>query len=187
MASSHHIDWVERKATNLRRMLNLQPLQPLDPFQLAQKMNVKVFLPPDVGNLPLEDLTHLLEVDSEGWSAGTKELPNGEFFIIINPNHVDARKRATLMEELSHIYLKHKPSEFILCDGLSFRTHKKTVESQAYWVGCAALIPRKVLEIAKSKNITREYVAEKFVVSVPLVKFRENVTGLKLYESKNIH
>lgn len=187
MALSHHIDWVERKGSNLRRMLNLQLLQPLDPFQLAQKMNVKVFLPSDVLNLPLEDFTHLLEVDSKGWSAGTKQLPNGEFFIIINPNHLETRKRATLMEELSHIYLDHKPSEFILHNGLAFRTYKKTVENQAYWVGSSALVPKNVLEIARAKNITREYVAEKFVVSVPLVKFRENITGIKLCESQNLH
>lgn len=187
MSASHHIDWVERKANNLRRMLSLQPLQPLDPFKLAQKMNVKVFLPTDVQKLPIEDLNHLMEVDSDGWSAGTKELPNGEFFVIINPNHVDARKRATLMEELSHIYLAHKPSEFILCDGMAFRTHKKTVENQAYWVGCSALLPRNVLEIAKEKNISREYVAEKFGVSIPLVIFRERITKIKLKSSTEIH
>ncbi len=180
MANKHFIDWVERKGMKLRNWLNLNRYDPMNPKELAKKMEVDLFTPEDIIGLPNEIVSNLLDDDSESWSAGTMISPNGKPFIIYNPKHSEERKRATLMEELAHLYLKHKPSEFISFNGIAFRTHKQTVETEAYWVGSSALVPRHVLEISVEKNISRDYVAEKFLVSSALVKFRENVTGLKL-------
>ena len=152
----------------------------MNPELLAEKMDVGLHTPNDVKQLPRDMLTNLLEEDSENWSAGTMILDSGKSFIIYNPNHSETRKRATLMEELTHLHLEHQPSEFVRYDGFAFRTHIKKVETEAYWVGSAALVPRHVLEVSVKKNIARGYVAEKFLVSVPLVRFRENVTGIKL-------
>ena len=74
--------------------------------------------------------------------------------IILNPIHPDTRKRATLMEELSHIYLGHAPSKLTVVDGgLAFRSFKKTQETEAYWVGAAALVPRVALERGKTQRL----------------------------------
>lgn len=180
MASKHFIEWVERNGLKLRNWLKLNKYDPMNPENLAKKMGVDLYTPKDVSALPNEILQNLLEEANKNWSAGTMISHNGKPFIIYNPNHSEERKRATLMEELAHLYLNHKPSEFIHFNGIAFRTHKQTVETQAYWVGSASLIPRHVLEVSVEKNISREYVAEKFLVSIDLVKFRENVTGLKL-------
>jgi hypothetical protein len=85
------------------------------------------------------------------------------------------------MEELSHIYLKHTPTQLIIFDGgPAFRSFKKGQETEAYWVGAAALLPRNVLEFARANRIDRSSLAPRYGVSEALVKFREKVTSVAL-------
>jgi len=108
-------------------------------------------------------------------------MPDGDVVIVLNPNHPETRKHATLMEELSHIHLAHTPTQLIVIDGgPAFRSFKKTQETQAYWVGAAALVPRAALERAKRNKADRQVLAKYFGVSRDLVAFRENVTGVRL-------
>jgi hypothetical protein len=181
LAKNHFIMWVERKGQTLRGRLRLAPRDPLDPFKLAGLMRAQIYSPHDVLNFPPADLDQLLAVDPESWSAGSVRLPDGGIAIILNPVHADTRKRASLMEELSHIYLGHKPSQIIINDHLAIRTFNKTQETQAYWVGAAALVPKCVLEHALARGIGQETVAHDLGVSPRLVGFRENVTGVKIH------
>ena len=43
------------------------------------------------------------------WSGGacSRPLPNGWRIVILNPAHGIQRNRATLMEEISHVFLGH--------------------------------------------------------------------------------
>lgn len=181
MSSQHFIQWVERQAQVLRRRLSLGPLSVLDPFKLASDMKADVISPAEIPGLDSVCINQLLRTDSDAWSAGSLRLPDGNVKIVLNPNHPDTRKRATLMEELTHIFLNHEPTQLIVVDGGPvFRTFKKTQETQAYWVGAAALVPRSALERAKTNASDRKAVANYFHVSSDLVRFRENVTGLRL-------
>lgn len=180
MASKHFIAWVERQAQKLRGHLRLAPTAPLDPFMLAQEMGIQVLFPTEVRDLSSTDRHQLLVVDADRWSAGALPLPNGQFAIILNPTHADTRTHATLMEELAHIYLKHEPSKLVVLDsGITQRSFKKSQETEAYWVGAAALVPLYLLQQAKANCRTRTWVARHCRVSVDLVKFRGNVTGAK--------
>ena len=181
MANNHFIMWVERQGLTLRRRLRLDPMDPMDPFKLAGQMGAQIYSPHDVRDLPSDDLDQLLTVDPASWSAGSVRLPDEGIAIILNPVHADTRKRASLMEELSHIYLRHKPSQIIINDHLAIRTFNKTQETQAYWVGAAALVPKNVLEHARAHGIVKETVASDFGVSPSLVGFRENVTGIRIH------
>lgn len=84
------------------------------------------------------------------------------------------------MEELSHIHLKHKPTKLQVVNGLVLRDWNQTQETQAYWVGAAALVPRRVMKGAITRRMTLADVAGECGVSHELVGFREKVTGLKL-------
>jgi hypothetical protein len=85
------------------------------------------------------------------------------------------------MEELSHIYLGHTPTQLILIDGgPAIRTFKKSHETEAYWVGSAALLPRTILESARAGRISRDVLVGRYGVSSALVTFREKVTGIRL-------
>ena len=165
----------------MRSHLSLAPLAPLDPFELAKSMRVKIFRPLEIPGLHSACLEQLLVKASDAWSAGSLKLPSNDVAVVLNPNHPKTRERATLMEELSHIHLGHTPTQLIIIEGGPvFRTFKKSQETEAYWVGAAALVPKAALERAKRNDAERQVVATFYGVSRDLVRFRENVTGLRL-------
>lgn len=181
MATKHFLTWVENQARILRSRLALRPLAPLDPFELAKNMCVDIIRPSEIPGLRPECLDQLLVKEFEAWSAGSLKLPSNDVVVVLNPTHAKTRERATLMEELSHIHLGHTPTQLIIIEGGPvFRTFKKSQETEAYWVGAAALVPQAALERAKSNDAQRQVVARFYGVSPDLVRFRENVTGVRL-------
>lgn len=181
MATKHFLTWVENQARILRSRLALRPLAPLDPFELAKNMRVDIIRPSEIPGLRPDCLDQLLVKEFEAWSAGSLKLPSNDVVVVLNPTHPKTRERATLMEELSHIHLGHTPTQLIIIEGGPvFRTFKKSQETEAYWVGAAALVPKAALERAKSNDAQRQVVARFYGVSPDLVRFRENVTGLRL-------
>ena len=144
-------------------------------------MKVHVISPKDIPGISQIVLHQLLIKDPSSWSACSLCLPHGDIVVVMNPTHANTRIRATLMEELAHIHLGHQPSQIIKTDGgIALRSFKKSKETEAYWVGAAALITRSQLKDTQRKSLTRGNLARKCGVSVALVKFRENVAGIKL-------
>lgn len=181
MASKPALDWVEKKAQLMRKHLDLSPLAILDPVALARKMGIMILSPLQIPALPTNVRSQLLVLGSSSWSAGCMLLPNGKPVIVFNPTHAPTRQKATLMEELSHVFLHHKGSELQQTStGSVFRSYNKEEEDQAYWVGAAALLPRAVLVNAKEKNMSRSELAHLHGVSQDLVRFRGNILHLQL-------
>jgi hypothetical protein len=181
LAKQDFIDWVERQGQSLRQKLALPPTQTLDPYKLAGVMKVQIFTPYDVMGFSAEYLDQLLGTSSDSWSAGAFWTPDGRAFVVMNSNHAQTRRHATLMEELSHIHLKHKFSKLIVSEnGIAMRDYSKSKETEAYWVGSAALVPKAVLLSAQNSGLGRNMVASNCGVSGDLVKLRENVTGIRL-------
>jgi hypothetical protein len=119
-------------------------------MSLARDMKARVITPSEICGLDAGCLNQLLVGDSDAWSAGSLRLPDGEVVVVLNPNHPATRKCATLMEELSHLHLGHRPTQLILIDGgPAFRSFKKSQETEAYWVGAARIS-------SKSSARTRE-------------------------------
>jgi len=181
LAPQHFLAWVERQAQNMRRYLQLSSTAILDPFALAQAMKVKILSPLEIPGIPEPIKCQLLAEDTQSWSAGCLRLPNGFVIIVYNPNHAPTRQRATIMEELADVHLRHKGSQLVnQGNGSAFRSYKKAEETEAYWVGAAALLPRTVLQNAKDNTIPRQILAKQRGVSVDLVIFRERLTKIKL-------
>lgn len=85
------------------------------------------------------------------------------------------------MEELAHIKLGHTGNALSLGqDGAGFRQYKRSEETEAYWVGAAALLPRAVMMLAKRTGVTAGTLARERGVSTALVAFREKVTGIRI-------
>ncbi|MBD2328366.1 ImmA/IrrE family metallo-endopeptidase [Alkalinema sp. FACHB-956] len=178
--SSNFTAWIERRAKRMRDLLGLDELDPLDPYELAQEMDVKIFSPLDVAGLPSHMLHEILGAGSDSWSGGALHLPRGHA-VVLNPTHAKTRTHATLMEELSHIFLKHKPSSFyVFVNALTMRSYNKSQEQQAYGVGAAALVTSLMLQQAQKQETRRACLAKVCGVSVDLVSFREKVTGIRL-------
>ena len=180
MATEHFLNWIEGKAHGMRSMCDLQPFDRLDPFELAEVMEVKTLKPQLVDGLTPDVLDRLLVRDSTSWSAGTLRGPDGCKYVVMNPTHDIRRQRSSLMEELAHVVLGHQPSKLIRLNGVCIRSWKQGQETEAYWVGAAALVARRVMKGARTLGLTVEDVAEKHGVSVDLVLFRERVLGIRL-------
>lgn len=178
------LNWVEGRARQLRDRCGLGAFQALDPFHLANVMQVLVVDPHEVADVP-GALEQLLVAGCGEWSAGTIHPPGTPPLVVLNPTHNPQRQRATLMEELSHVFLKHPPSKLMVLNGnLTIRTYKSSHETQAYFVGAAALLPRHVLKGAITRRMTRVAVATQQGVSNELVEFREKLLRLPLAQER---
>ena len=179
MAAAHFLNWIEGKAQGLRDVCELPPFAPLDPFELARKLDVNLVNLADLG-LNAEVVDQLTLSDPSAWSAGLLLGREGQKFVVLNPTHNVRRHYASLMEELAHLWLKHKPSRLLSYGEMIVRTWKKTYETEAYWVGAAALLPRRIMKGARTLGLDATAVAEAHMVSEDLVHFRENVLGIRL-------
>src|SRR5437867_4309129 len=102
----------ELRALALRDFAGVREHDPVDPFALARFAKLMVVDFDQVKGLSPASRAHLLGPASEEWSGGacSRPLPNGWRIVILNPAHGIHRNRATLMEEISHVFLGHQPN-----------------------------------------------------------------------------
>src|SRR3954466_14319093 len=148
----------ELYALGLRDFAGVQGEQPLDPFALAEFAKLMVVDFNQIEGLSAEARAHLLGAGADQWSGGacSRPLPNGWRLVILNPAHGQQRNRSTLMEEVAHVFLGHKPNRLAIIskdasrsDGSNKARKPQTLardynhdnEEAAYAVGAAALIP----------------------------------------------
>ena len=144
----------EIKAVGLREFAGLRrDDERLNPFDLARFANLLVAKFEDIEPfLTTETKAELLSNSKDKWSGGacSQVLPSGEKLIILNPTHGANRQNATLMEEICHVFLGHKPSRLAIetknKDGkIIARDYQAEIEEEAYSVGAAALLPYRAL------------------------------------------
>lgn len=181
----------ELRALGLRDFAGLKKLdEPLNPFDLARYAKLEVVQFDVIKDLlSPETLDHLLGAGSNKWSGGASgiPLPNGRKLIILNPTHSPARHQATLMEEICHVFLGHKPSRLEIKNQNKkgeeiARDYDEAMEEEAYSVGAAALVPYAGLRDFVRAGKTSREIARHFNVSRELVEYRMKVSRLwKLY------
>ena len=178
----HH----EIRARGLREFAGLRrDDQRLDPFRLAGYANLLVVSFEEIEALSPETVEHLLGGGKDAWSGGaaSQMLPDGRKLIILNPSHAKNRQHATLMEEISHVFLGHKPSRLAIenrnKDGkIIARDYNHAIEEEAYSTGAAALVPYTALKRMVEKGKTSREIARHFYVSHALVEYRIKVSRL---------
>lgn len=165
----------------------------LDPFELARFAKLFVASFDQIEPLLTEETkAHLLGEGKESWSGGAAShvLPDGTKLIILNPTHSRTRMHATLMEEVCHVFLGHKPSRLAIenrnKDGqIIARDYNHAIEEEAYSTGAAALVPYTALKRMVGEGKTAQEIARYFAVSRPLVEYRIKVSRLwELYTEK---
>src|SRR5215813_2250069 len=102
----------ELRALALRDFAAVTPDEALDPFALAEFARLLIVDFDQIKDLSDESREHLLGEGTNEWSGGAcaQPLPNGWRLVILNPAHGTHRNRATLMEEVSHVFLGHQPN-----------------------------------------------------------------------------
>jgi hypothetical protein len=183
----------ELKGLGLRDFAGVNPGAPLDPFALAGLANLLVVDFEQIKGLSQETREHLLNQGAEAWSGGasSRVLPDGRKLVILNPTHGRMRTNATLMEEISHVFLGHQPSRLkIVAQDDRGRTlardYRKADEEAAYATGAAALVPYAALRTFVLQGRTSPQIARHFRVSQSLVEYRMKVTRLwPIYTSRH--
>ena len=184
----------ELHALGFRDFAGVRADAPLDPFRLAKFANLLVVSFDQIKGLSAEAREHLLGAGSEKWSGGacSVPLPDGRRIVILNPNHGRMRTNATLMEEVSHVFLGHRPSRLkVVAETASGQTvareYRKSDEEAAYGTGAAALVPFAALKKFVLEGQTSTEIGKHFRVSRELVEYRLKVTRLwKLYRSAHL-
>jgi hypothetical protein len=176
----------ELRALALRDFAGVNANQPLDPFALAKFAKLLVVDFDSIEGLSPESRERLLSEGAEEWSGGvcSRPLPNGWRLVILNPAHGKQRNCATLMEEVSHVFLGHTPNRLAVIS--SARPNNRTLardynhadEEAAYAIGAAALVPYSSLRQLVMKGRMAQEIARHFHVSRQLVEYRIKVTHL---------
>ena len=186
----HH----ELRAQGLREFAGLKnDYQRLDPFALAKYANLLVVTFEDILGLSEATRSHLLGTGKDKWSGGaaSRKLPDGTKLIILNPTHGKNRHNATLMEEISHVFLGHQPSRLAIetknKEGkLIARDYNADIEEEAYSTGAAALVPFSSLKTYVEDGKTAAQIAQHFNVSRALVEYRIKISRLWDSYQKNV-
>jgi hypothetical protein len=158
----------------------------LNPFELAHYAKLLVVTYEQIEPLLTEETKlHLIGDGKNSWSGGacSQPLPDGRKLIVLNPTHGANRQNATLMEEISHVFLGHKPSKLAVTtynkEGKPIaREYQAEIEEEAYSVGAAALVPFSALRRMINKGKTSKEIARHFNVSRELVEYRMKVSRL---------
>lgn len=178
----HH----EIRAQGLREFAGLtSDDQRLDPFELAKYAGLLVPSFEEIAGLSEETRNQLLNSAKDKWSGGAASvrLPNGKKLVILNPTHARTRHKATLMEEISHVFLGHKPSRLAVetrdkQGNPLARDYNADIEEEAYSTGAAALVPYRGLKRLVTSGKTIAEIAMHYNVSRALVEYRIKISRL---------
>jgi Zn-dependent peptidase ImmA (M78 family) len=157
----YHDKWrIERQAKAIRASLGLDTMAILPIEDLCDAVPAHVVTPDDLGDAVLAR-----RVRRPAWDAFSFSYPDEPTLIIVmNPIRPKARQVATLMEELAHHLLGHRPSA-IWTDaktGVPRRDYDKAQEQEAYDLGAAILLPKErmqadIAELRVAHDIAREH------------------------------
>ncbi len=169
----------EKKGIRVRQFAGVGSLEPLDPFELAAKVRIRIVPIEDLTALSPEAKEHLMSSGRNGWSGGaTPSLPDGSRLVILNPTHSRRRQTATLMEEICHVLLGHKADRIgAHAEGGKTRDYEREQEAEAYGVGAAALLPYHALGVWLKKGQGADEIAKRYGVSRALVEYRAKIVG----------
>lgn len=178
----HH----EIRAQGLREFAGLRfDDEPLDPFALAYYAKLMIPSFDEIDGLSEAAKKQLLDIGKDDWSGGAAsiKLPNGWRLVILNPKHGKNRHNATLMEEVSHVFLGHKPSRLAIKntnkEGKTIaRDYRAEIEEEAYGTGAAALLPYTAIKRMAGEGKTAAEIARHFNVSRALVEYRLKISRL---------
>lgn len=179
----------EPHAITLRKIPDVTSGSRLDPWKLARHVGLTVADREFVLHM-LRDSNHdqLLSKDKFVWSGGSfpEPLPDGSRLCILNPMHSLRRNKATLMEEIVHVYRNHKPTRVgIIADILESREYHADQEKEAYGIGAAALIPWSSFFPLLNSGKTVQELAEHFEVTTKLIEYRIKITGgYRIYRAR---
>ncbi len=168
--SDYQDKWrIERHATAIRLKLGLDQLTVLDPLRLVDALPARVFYPEDFGDSLLARQLRAVK-----WDGFAFCVADGTLMIVLNSARSKARQTATLMEELAHHLLGHKPCRIAtnLKTGFLERSYDRAQESEAFDLGAALLLPKERIQHDIANRCSAGEIAASHGCSEELVIYR---------------
>jgi len=161
---------IESLAAAVRAKLEVDQLKPLSPWRLAEALPAHVFYPEDFGNIELA--RRLRRINWDGLAFCYDGDPT--LMILLNPARSDRRQAATLMEEVSHHLLRHKPCSIATnpTTGVPERSYDRSQEDEAYDLGAAILLPKERIQHDVGAQRSANEIAQTHGCSEELVIYR---------------
>jgi hypothetical protein len=164
---------VERTSADIRNRVGLDQITVLDPTLLVDHLGAEVF---HLSELIPDDEVALRRARRIGFDGASSIHPaTREPVIIINCGKPLRRRMATLMEELAHLLLEHKPCK-IAPDpelGIVRRSFDRQQENEAYDLGAALLLPKeRIQRDVKDLRLLVNEIADEHRCSTELVIYR---------------
>lgn len=165
---------IERRAAAVRRSLGLDQIRVLDPALLASSLGAEVFNLADL----IDDEIALRRARAIGFDGMASNHPSeGTPIIVLNCGKPARRRTATVMEELGHLVLGHRPSRIYTDEqlGVMRRSYDKAQEQEAYDFGAALLLPKeRIQRDVKEGELLVDEIADSHACSTDLVMYRIN-------------
>ncbi len=173
------VNFADEQAVLLRQRAGIGPRDRLDPRALVDELRLVIVEPGDVAEATAEDHALVTEVDVKAWSGMGKRLPDGRLLVLLHPSQTPERANITIMEEVAHAHLGHRPSQLILHpSGLEKRAYNEKDEDEAYWTAAATLLPRDVVAHAVWRRQLAAEFAAAYGASPECAEFRIKTLGL---------
>ena len=161
-------------AKEVRKELGLKPLDRLDPFALAQHLEIPVLALSEL-EATVGGAHFFLFEDPDSFSAVTV-FDGLRRIIAHNDAHSKARQNSDLSHELSHGLLLHEPTPALdMTTGC--RVLDSVIEEEADWLAGELLVTKEMaLAVARGKFTKREAQLQ-LGVSPQMLRWRMNMTG----------
>ena len=166
----------ERHAKRIRAELGLGPAEPVDMFQIAKHLGIRVIAADEL--IDAARLQDLERVQAFTFSACTFDI-DGTKVIVVNPLRTPARRASDIAHELSHLLLTHRLDEIRNVAGVPFRTCRPDQEEEATNLGGTLLLPRPLLLSAVRRGLDEQGIATQYDVTTEMARFRVNRTGVR--------
>jgi Zn-dependent peptidase ImmA (M78 family) len=163
-------------AREVREELGLAALDPLDPWVLAEYLDVPVIPLSDFGDDAAFAVRHLQEVEVEVFSAVTV-FAGAHRSIVHNDAHSPGRQVSNVTHELGHALLLHDPTPAL--DHRGCRLWNQNIEDEAQWLAGALLVTEDAALWVVRAGISVSAAATRFGVSTEMINYRLNVTGAR--------
>ena len=171
----------KRLAAELRAEIGLQPMEALDPWQLAELYGVTV-LPVSALPLSSEIREYFTVTRPDVFSGALVPIRSGAA-IIENDSHPTARRRSTMGHELAHVFGEHKFGTSLVNEH-GCRLANQVQEDEAAEIGGELLVPFEAAKKLARRNATNEEVALQFGVSTEMARWRMYATGARLIAAR---
>lgn len=163
----------KRLADEVRREIGLTPLDPLDPWVLAEHLAIPV--------IPLSEYREqiplacdvLLGAELGAFSAMVATVGR-QRVIIHNDGHALTRQRANLGHEIAHVLLFHEPKP---CEGQWTQTYDAEQEDEAKCLGGVLLVTDEACVAGCRAGLSVAAAAARMGVSEELMRWRRNKSG----------